>query len=76
MVMFFTKKESVIFLAGEVVSHDGSAQVDELMYFLLRHAGHQDAGQSIIAEMLEKGDQGLFIRGAVHSKKHGSLLCI
>jgi hypothetical protein len=69
--MLFTKKESVIFLAGEVVAHNGGTQVDKLMYFLLRHAGHQDAGQSVIAEMLEKGDQGLFIRGAVHSKKHG-----
>ena len=72
--MVFTKKEGVIFLAGEVVPHDGGAQVDKLMYFLLRHAWHQNAGQPFIAEKLEKSDNRLFIRGAIHSKKHGILL--
>lgn len=70
MVVFFAEKEAVVFVAAQVVAHDCGQQIDDLMDLLLAHARHEGLGEAIIAEVLQKGDEGLFVRGAVESEEH------
>jgi len=70
VVVLFAQKKAVIFVAAQMFFHDVGQQVDDLMNFFFAHPRNKDAGESLIAEMVEKGNQRLLVGGAIHAKKH------
>ena len=70
----------MIFVAAQVIAHDQGQQVYHLMNLCFAHAGNKFTGEAIIAELVEKGDQRLFVCSAIESEEHrlsvgGKLLC-
>jgi hypothetical protein len=71
MVVFLAEKEAMVFVVAQVIAHDPGQQINHLVDFLFAHAGNKFMGKTVAAEQAEKGDQGLFVCGAVDSEKHG-----
>lgn len=70
MMVFFTQKKAMVFVASQVIFHDAGQEVDDLMNLSFAHAGHKHAGKPIIAETVEKFNERLLVGGAIHPKKH------
>lgn len=70
MMMIFAEKEGVVLVPTQMVSHDGGQLVNHLMNLRFGHAGNKYVEEAIVAEVLQKGGQGLFVRGAINAKIH------
>jgi len=71
MVVFLAEKKAMIFVAAQMIAHDLSQQINQLVNFFLAHPRNELLGEAVGAEQAEKGDQGLFVGGAIESEKHG-----
>jgi len=71
MVVFLAEEKAMIFVSAQMIAHDVSQQINQLVNFLLAHSGNEFLGEAVGAEQTEKGDQGLFVGGAIESEKHG-----
>jgi hypothetical protein len=69
-MMIFTEKEGVVLVSTQMIFHDGGYLVNHLMNLRFGHAGNEYIEEAIIAEVLQKGDQGLFVGGAINAKIH------
>lgn len=70
VVVLFVKKKAVVFITAEIIFHNGTEEIHNLMDFLFTHPGDQYLCKAFIAEMLEKLDERTLIGFTIESKKH------
>ena len=71
MMVVFVKEKAMVFVAAEMVFHDGAQEIDHLVDLLFAHPRDQYPREAIIAEMLQEFDKRLFVGLTIESEKHG-----